>query len=74
MHTVIKHTKTIEEYKQMKSFLEEKAKEHFENHKQVFENWQEGEIEKIWLDAEGNICIEYESGNWWHYNDKGEWW
>ena len=29
---------------------------------------------KAWFDFEGNFCIEYESGKWWHYNDKGEWW
>lgn len=78
MHIVIKNTKSIEEYKQMKTFLEEKAQECFESHKQAVEDWQEGEIEKVWIDGEGNICIEYTSGNWWHYRNAGksktEWW
>ena len=31
-------------------------------------------IKKVWIDKDGYLCIEYESGEWWHYNDKGEWW
>lgn len=62
------------ELKEQKEYIERKAKERYENHKQSFENWQEGSIEKIWIDEEGNICIQYESGKWWHYNEEGEWW
>ena len=47
-------------------------------HKQIFENWIEGKIDKCWADEEGNTCVSYESGNWWHYSIKdGEvtkWW
>ena len=74
MQTVIKGTKTIEEYKQLKALMEQRATECFLNHKQAFENWQEGDITKLWIDGQGNLCIEYESSNYWHYNDKGEWW
>lgn len=74
MHTVIKGTKTVEEFKKLRSFMEQRATECYQSHKQAFENWQEGDIAKVWIDKDGNICIEYESGNWWHYNDKGEWW
>lgn len=74
MHTVIKHTKTVDEYKRLKAMMEEKAEKHFEAHKKAFETWQEGNIAKVWIDADGTLCIEYESGRWWHYNDKGEWW
>lgn len=74
MHTVIKGTKTIEEYKQLKKHMEQKAQEYCERHKAAFENWKEGSIKKVWIDGDGNICIEYESGNWWHYNEEGEWW
>lgn len=74
MHTVIKGAETIEEYKKMKNHMEQKAQEHCEQHKAACENWKEGNIKKIWIDAGGNICIEYESGNWWHYNENGEWW
>lgn len=74
MHTVIKGTKTIGEFKKLKEFMEQRALECFEMHKKAFETWQEGDIKKIWLDGQGNICIEYESGHYWHYNDRGEWW
>lgn len=73
MNTVIKGTKTIEEYKQLKKMMEEKAIEHFNRHKQAFENWIDGDIKKIWFDNDMNICIEYDSGKWWHYKDNGEW-
>lgn len=74
MHTVIKGTKTIAEFKEMRAFMEQTATEFYENHKRAFEEWQEGEISKVWIDGSGYFCIEYESGKWWHYNEKGEWW
>ena len=74
MHTVIKGTKTVDEYKKLKSLMEEKAQEHFSNHKNAFDNWNKGEIKKVWFDCETNLCIEYTNGEWFHYNDNGEWW
>lgn len=74
MHTVIKGTATIDEYKRLKAIMTEKATNFYMIHKNAVENWQHGNIVKIWLDASGNTCIEYESGQWWHYNDSGEWW
>lgn len=74
MHTVIKGTKTVKEFMELKAYLEQRATEHYESHKKAFETWKEGEIAKVWIDGQGNICIEYESGGWWHYNEKGEWW
>ena len=35
---------------------------------------ENGEPMKIWWDANGDLCIEYESGEWYHYNQRGEWW
>jgi hypothetical protein len=55
-------------------FMEQRATEYYQNHKRAFGDWQEGDISRVWTDNDGNMCIEYESGNWWHYNDKGEWW
>lgn len=46
-------------------------------HKNAFENWQEGIPVDDWVDKDGNVCIEYISGNWWHYkleNNKVIWW
>lgn len=74
MNTVIKGTKTIEEYKNLKSLMEQRAKACYENHKRSSEHWSEGEIAKVWIDGYGNLAIEYESGRWWHYNEQGEWW
>lgn len=74
MHNVILGTKIVEEFKELKAYLEQRAKAYYVEHKKAFEHWNEGEIAKIWIDSNENICIEYESGNWWHYNEKGEWW
>lgn len=74
MHTVIKGTETIAEYKKLKAYMEQRAREHHESHKKAVEHWQEGDISKVWIDGDGVLCIEYESGKWWHYNEAGEWW
>lgn len=49
------------------------AKQFYNFHRSLFENWEYGEIEETWKDADGNICIKYTSGNWWHYsvNEQG---
>ncbi len=70
----MKNTIVSQEFKVEEGYIGQKAREHYENHKQFFENWQEGGVETIWTDTEGNICIQYESGKWWHYNEEGEWW
>ena len=64
MHTVIKGTKTIAEYKALKAYMEQRAREHHENHRNAVEYWQEGDISKVWIDSDGVLCIEYESGKW----------
>ena len=46
----------------------------FSKHKQASDHWENGEPVKTWWDSDGNFCIKYENGNWWHYNSKGEWW
>ena len=48
------------------------AVELMEKHKERVEEsgeWKEGEIKDFWKDREGNLCIQYKSGNWWHYKD-----
>lgn len=47
--------------------MQEKAQKFYDAHKAAFENWDYGDISKVWTDENGNICIEYESGRWWHY-------
>ena len=73
MKKVIKEKNTISEYKKTQEMMKKLAVELSEMHKSAVEDWQNGEIEKIWFDHNGNLCIEYTSGNWWHYNEKGEW-
>lgn len=74
MQTVIKGTKTIEEYKRVKATMEELAEKMSKAHQNACETWEHGEAKKVWFDHSGNICIEYADGEWWHYNEKGEWW
>lgn len=72
MHTVIKGTKTINEYKKKKEMMEMRATECFRKHQVACTSWQDGSPIKAWYDGEGLFCVEYESGRWWQYNDKNE--
>lgn len=74
MRTVIKNTTSISEYKAVKTLMEQQATQCYIMHRQACEDWQEGEIAKVWYDIDGYLCIEYDSGKWWHYNERGEWW
>lgn len=67
-------TTTIEDFKAVKEKMENLTAQCYTQHKAAWENWPNGEPVKSWFDAEGKICIEYESGKWWHYNEDGEWW
>lgn len=69
MNTVIKGCKTIEEYQENQKKLAELAELAYQRHKKEFEEWQEGEPVKAWYDADGNVCVEYASGKYWHYKD-----
>ena len=62
MQTVIKKT------------MEKLTAECYQNHKSAWENWENGEPVKALWDSDGNLCVEYENGKWWHYNEQGEWW
>ena len=74
MKTVIKGTKTVEEYKRVKATMEELAEKMSKAHQNACETWEHGEVKKVWFDHSANLCIEYADGEWWHYNDQGEWW
>lgn len=58
---------------ELKAAMQSKAMECFTTHKKAFEKWQYGDIKKIWFDNDYNLCIEYESGDWFHYKENGEW-
>lgn len=74
MHTVTKGTKKATEYVELKSRMDQLALAVFEQHKKAVEEWKHGEIAKVWFDHAYNLCVEYEDGEYWHYNEKGEWW
>lgn len=52
-----------------KTTIEELTELAYRRHKAGFGEWREGEPVKSWYDDDGNICVEYESGKWWHYKD-----
>ena len=41
----------------------------YTEHRQAFEVWEHGEPVRAWHEEGCDICIEYESGKWWHYKD-----
>ena len=55
-----------------------RAKKYADIHRQAFENpSQLGEVKKVATDEDGNFCILYSTGKWYHYrmNDGNlEWW
>ena len=48
----------------------------YQTHSKMYENWPYGEPVKSWKDKDGNLCIKYESGTWFHYKTTGriQWW
>ena len=55
-----------------------KAQKFSEVHGMAWDNPNHlGEIEKVWQDEDGNLCIQYSCGEWYHYRLVGnrlEWW
>lgn len=51
----------------------------FADHKLAFEKWPHGEPIDHWYDDNGNLCVRYRNGEWWHYkgfeeNQEITWW
>ncbi len=76
-HGVIEADITKEGYRIVKKYPM------WQHHIDHVSNWAHGKPKKVWLSTdtkENNsldgvvICIEYEDGSWWHYNETGEWW
>jgi hypothetical protein len=55
--------------------LELTAHKAYTTHKAACSEWNNGKIEKTWLDENHVLCIQYANGKWWHYDvDKfGNW-
>lgn len=54
-----------------------KAQKYSEIHRAAFEVDKLGIIKQVATDEEGNICIKYSNGQWFHYrmvNNQLEWW
>lgn len=53
------------------------AEAYSKQHKQAFERWTHGAIDRVWYDTDNVMCIAYADGQWWHYRRTGsviEWW
>lgn len=37
-----------------------------QKHKNAYENWRFGEVQQVWFDENGCLCIRYET-EWFHY-------
>lgn len=73
MHVVIKRTSTVAEFKVEKEKMEYLANTFYQRHKKSSDPWKEGEPIKAWWGFNGDLWIEYSSGQCWHYNSNGEW-
>jgi hypothetical protein len=69
MDCIIKGTKTIQEFKDIRASMEERAERYSKRHISACENWQEGLPVKCWRGQYGVLWIEYESGNCWQYKE-----
>lgn len=49
-----------------------------EAHKKAFEKWPYGREIETWRDENGNICVRYAAGKWFHYKIDSagavQWW
>ncbi|WP_412251132.1 hypothetical protein [Monoglobus pectinilyticus] len=63
------------EWRDRMNSLEITAYKAFVAHRKAFDTWENGNIDKVWLDDNKNICIKYTSGKWWHYSvsQSGDW-
>lgn len=63
----------------MIDMIKTKAEKYATIHRQAFEIDKLGAIETYWQDDNGDICVKYACGDWYHYriNEKYktlEWW
>lgn len=49
-----------------------KIKLMIDQHMRSFEKWNYGSVYKLFKE-DGIMCVEYESGDWWHYPSPGTW-
>lgn len=57
--------------------MEEMVYEFYNEHKSAYIEWTHGDPVKHWIGSDGDLCIMYDDGMWWHYrsdNGKVAWW
>lgn len=65
-------------WRMIDSFAQHLIVDAMQQHKEKYEDWNDGRINKYWLEKDDNgmtvMCIEYENGNVWHYHrsNKGD--
>jgi hypothetical protein len=69
MDCIIKGTKTVQEFKDVRASMEERAERYSRRHIASCENWQEGLPVRCWRGSFGVLWIEYESGKCWQYRE-----
>lgn len=69
IEVVVKGTKTIEEFKQVRENMLRRADRYSRKHIASCEHWQDGYPVKCWRGQYGVLWIEYESGNCWQYKE-----
>lgn len=69
MDVVIRDAKTIEEFKNRRADMEQRATRYYETHRAACEDWRDGSPSRVMSSWDGSFIIEYESGQWWHYRD-----
>lgn len=55
----------------------EEKDEFYNAHRDAYEFWPHGAPARCWIDEGGDLCIEYEDGQWYHYrvvDDEVVWW
>lgn len=54
--------------------ISNKEKECIMLHISNSEDLEEEKIVEVWRDKTGILCVKYDNGKWYHYNEKMEWW
>lgn len=65
MNIVVKNTGTMDDR------MLDVAIAAYNAHKKAFKNWNMGEPIKCWESDDCDICVEYENGEWFHYEGEG---
>lgn len=70
----MRHKRETYKRSDYREFMERCIKAHME----AFEDWPYGAVERFFEDEDGNFCIRYQGGMYWHYRETGkgdiEWW